>query len=326
MVRAARRRARQVPVPHRPDHPGALAASWPSWRRWTTASRSSETRDVDLPLVAAHFFYYAGWADKLDHAGYGANPRPLGVAGQVIPWNFPLLMLAWKIAPALATGNTVVLKPAETTPLTRAVLRGHLPPGGPAQGRRQHPHRVRRRRAPRWSRTRTSTRSPSPAPPPSARRSPATVAGTRQEGHAGAGRQGREHRLRRRPDRPGRRGHRQRHLLQPGPGLLRGFAAAGPGVDPRRGAGLAQAPAVHAAPRRPAGQEHRHRRDQLRRAAGPDHRARRRRGEAEGAERWSPACELPSAGYWFAPTLFTERHPGAHRSPATRSSARCCPC
>ncbi|MEK9519029.1 aldehyde dehydrogenase family protein [Streptomyces sp. adm13(2018)] len=77
-----------------------------------------ETRDADLPLVAAHFFYYAGWADKLDHAGYGRNPRPLGVAGQVIPWNFPLLMLAWKIAPALATGNTVVLKPAETTPLT----------------------------------------------------------------------------------------------------------------------------------------------------------------------------------------------------------------
>ncbi|MBM4793894.1 aldehyde dehydrogenase family protein [Streptomyces sioyaensis] len=77
-----------------------------------------ESRDADLPLVAAHFFYYAGWADKLDHAGYGHNPRPLGVAGQVIPWNFPLLMLAWKIAPALATGNTVVLKPAETTPLS----------------------------------------------------------------------------------------------------------------------------------------------------------------------------------------------------------------
>jgi aldehyde dehydrogenase (NAD+) len=77
-----------------------------------------ESRDVDLPLVAAHFFYYAGWADKLAYAGLGADPRPLGVAGQVIPWNFPLLMLAWKIAPALAAGNTVVLKPAETTPLT----------------------------------------------------------------------------------------------------------------------------------------------------------------------------------------------------------------
>jgi aldehyde dehydrogenase (NAD+) len=77
-----------------------------------------ESRDVDIPLVAAHFFYYAGWADKLAHAGLGQNPQPLGVAGQIIPWNFPLLMLAWKIAPALACGNTVVLKPAETTPLT----------------------------------------------------------------------------------------------------------------------------------------------------------------------------------------------------------------
>lgn len=77
-----------------------------------------ESRDVDLPLVAAHFFYHAGWADKLDHAGFGPGPRPLGVAAQIIPWNFPLLMLAWKIAPALATGNTVVLKPAETTSLT----------------------------------------------------------------------------------------------------------------------------------------------------------------------------------------------------------------
>jgi acyl-CoA reductase-like NAD-dependent aldehyde dehydrogenase len=81
-----------------------------------------ESRDVDIPLAAAHFFYHAGWADKLDHAGLsdgaGQPPRPLGVVGQVIPWNFPLLMLSWKIAPALAAGNTVVLKPAETTPLT----------------------------------------------------------------------------------------------------------------------------------------------------------------------------------------------------------------
>ncbi|MFK4762263.1 aldehyde dehydrogenase family protein [Microbacterium sp. ZW T5_45] len=81
-----------------------------------------ESRDVDVPLVAAWFFYYAGWADKLDHAGLGANPRALGVAGQVIPWNFPLLMLAWKVAPALAAGNTVVLKPAETTPLTALIF------------------------------------------------------------------------------------------------------------------------------------------------------------------------------------------------------------
>ena len=77
-----------------------------------------ETRDVDIPLVANWFFYYAGWADKLDYAGLGPNPKPYGVAGQIIPWNFPLMMLAWKIAPALAAGNTVVLKPAESTPLT----------------------------------------------------------------------------------------------------------------------------------------------------------------------------------------------------------------
>lgn len=81
-----------------------------------------EARDIDVPLAAAHFFYYAGWADKLDYAFPNRNPMPLGVAGQIVPWNFPLLMVAWKIAPALATGNTVVLKPAETTPLTALKL------------------------------------------------------------------------------------------------------------------------------------------------------------------------------------------------------------
>jgi aldehyde dehydrogenase (NAD+) len=93
-----------------------------------------ESRDVDLPLAAAHFFYYAGWADKLEYAFPGRVPRPIGVAGQVIPWNFPMLMAAWKLAPALATGNTAVLKPAETTPLTALLLAeviqaAELPPG-----------------------------------------------------------------------------------------------------------------------------------------------------------------------------------------------------
>jgi NAD-dependent aldehyde dehydrogenases len=93
-----------------------------------------ESRDVDVPTAAAHFFYYAGWADKLEFAGLGPAPRPLGVAAQVIPWNFPLLMLAWKVAPALAAGNTVVLKPAETTPLTALLFadllrQAELPPG-----------------------------------------------------------------------------------------------------------------------------------------------------------------------------------------------------
>jgi aldehyde dehydrogenase (NAD+) len=93
-----------------------------------------ESRDVDIPLAAAHFFYHAGWADKLDYAFHGRKVRPLGVAGQIIPWNFPLLMAAWKVAPALACGNTVVLKPAETTPLTALMLgkiieEAELPPG-----------------------------------------------------------------------------------------------------------------------------------------------------------------------------------------------------
>ena len=93
-----------------------------------------ESRDIDLPLAAAHFFYYAGWADKLDYAFPGRTARPIGVAGQVIPWNFPMLMAAWKLAPALATGNTTVLKPAETTPLTALLLAeviqaAELPPG-----------------------------------------------------------------------------------------------------------------------------------------------------------------------------------------------------
>ena len=141
-----------------------------------------ESRDVDIPLAAAHFFYYAGWADKLEHAGFGPRPRPIGVAGQVIPWNFPLLMAAWKIAPALATGNTVVLKPAETTPLTALTLaeiiaEADLPAGAVnilAGGR------LDRRRP--SSTTPASTRSRSPARPRSARpsngRSPAPASGS----------------------------------------------------------------------------------------------------------------------------------------------------
>ena len=133
-----------------------------------------ESRDVDLPLAAAHFFYYAGWADKLEYAFPDRKPQPLGVAGQIIPWNFPLLMLAWKIAPALAAGNTVVLKPAETTPLTALIFadicrQAELPPGvvnivtGDGRDRRRAS-----------SSTPASTRSPSRARPRSARRSSAS--------------------------------------------------------------------------------------------------------------------------------------------------------
>jgi len=104
------------------------------WERLDTGTPTRVARDVDVPLAAAHFFYYAGWADKLDYAGFGPDPRPLGVAGQVIPWNFPLMMAAWKLAPALAAGNTCVLKPASTTPLSALLLaeiiqQADLPPG-----------------------------------------------------------------------------------------------------------------------------------------------------------------------------------------------------
>ena len=194
--RAGAERAREVSLPHRAGPAGALARVRGAR---VTRRRQADPRvaDVDLPLSAAHFFYYAGWADKLEYAFPNRRPKPIGVAGQIIPWNFPLLMLSWKIAPALAAGNTVVLKPAETTPLTALlfadVLRqAELPPGwstsSPATGAR----------APSSCSTWTSTRSRSQARPRSARRSCARR-GNREEADARARRQGGQHHLRRRP-------------------------------------------------------------------------------------------------------------------------------
>ena len=228
-----------------------------------------ESRDVDLPLAAAHFFYYAGWADKLEYAFPGRRPRPLGVAAQIVPWNFPLLMLAWKIAPALACGNTVVLKPAETTPLTALLFadvcrQAEVPPG--------------------------------------------VVNIVTGDGSTGAHlvaaplrRQGRVHGLdRSREGDPARaRGHGHELTLELGgkaanivfddcaldqavEGIVNGIyfnqghvccaglAAARAGVDPRPLVREAEAPSRDAAPRRPARQEHRHRRDQLEGAARQD--------------------------------------------------------
>ena len=235
-----------------------------------------ESRDVDVPLAAAHFWYYAGWADKLEYAFPGRVAKPLGVAAQIIPWNFPLLMLAWKVAPALAAGNTVVLKPASTTPLSALLFadvcrQADLPPGvvnivpGPGEvgmaprhepGRRQgRVHGLdRHRQEDREGRRRHE-----------------------QGADARARRQGREHRLRRRAARPGGRGDRQRHLLQPGRGLLRRVAAARPGVDRRAAHREAEGPPGDDPRRRPAGQEHRRRGDQLEAAAREDHGARRGR-------------------------------------------------
>jgi hypothetical protein len=191
-----------------------------------------ETRDFDVPMAAAHFFYHAGWADKLEYVAPGRRVAPLGVVGQVIPWNFPLLMLAWKIAPALAMGNCVVIKPAK-------------PPASPRSSwRRFSRTRACRRRGQHHHRPRRHRRGHDAHPIRGQDRVHRLDRG-RQDHHAlarrhgqedddGARRQGGEHRVRRRADRPGRRGHRQRHLLQPGPRLLRRLAPARAGAGGRK--------------------------------------------------------------------------------------------
>ncbi|GAA4663140.1 aldehyde dehydrogenase family protein [Streptomyces chumphonensis] len=262
-----------------------------------------ETRDVDLPQVAAHFFYYAGWADKLAHAGYGPSPRPLGVAGQVIPWNFPLLMLAWKIAPALATGNTVVLKPAETTPLSALFFadvcrRAGLPKGvvnivtgdgrtGAALVAHPDVNKV------------AFTGSTGVG-----KQIARTVAGTSKKLTLELGGKGANIVFDDAPVDQAVEGivngifFNQGQVCCAGSRLLvqesvrdevldalkrrLGTLRLGDPLDKNTDIG-----AINSA-------------EQLARIT-----ALAETGEAEGAERWSPACELPSSGYWFAPTLFT---------------------
>ncbi|MFH8768064.1 MULTISPECIES: aldehyde dehydrogenase family protein [unclassified Streptomyces] len=262
-----------------------------------------ETRDADLPLVAAHFFYYAGWADKLDHAGFGANPRPLGVAGQVIPWNFPLLMLAWKIAPALATGNTVVLKPAETTPLSALffadicrqaglpkgvvnILPGYGDAGAALVG---HPDV-----------NKVAFTGSTAVGKEIAR----TVAGTKKKLTLELGGKGANIVFDDAPIDQAVEGivtgifFNQGQVCCAGSRLLvqesiqdelldslkrrLSTLRLGDPLDKNTDIG-----AINSA-------------EQLSRITSLVE-----QGEAEGAERWSPACELPASGYWFAPTLFT---------------------
>ena len=207
-----------------------------------------ESRDVDIPLAAAHFFYYAGWADKLEHAGFGPEPRPIGVAGQVIPWNFPLLMAAWKLAPALAAGNTCVLKPAETTPLTALLLaqvcqQAGLPPGvvnvltGAGETGAAlvgHPG------VDKIAFTGSTEVGKEIA---------VAAAGTGKKLTLELGGKAANIVFDDAPGRAGRRGHRERHLFQPGPCLLRGLSPPRAGVGRRRGHGPAPAAADHAARR-----------------------------------------------------------------------------
>jgi aldehyde dehydrogenase (NAD+) len=263
-----------------------------------------ETRDVDLPLVAAHFFYYAGWADKLGYAVPGhPDPKPLGVAGQVIPWNFPLLMLAWKVAPALAAGNTVVLKPAETTPLSALFFadvcrqaglpRGvvNILPGYGDAGAALVAHDGVDKVAFTGSTEvgKAIARS---------------VAGTRKKVTLELGGKAANIVFDDAPVDQAVEGivngifFNQGHVCCAGSRLLVQESVRDELLDAlkRRMATLrvgdpldknTDVGAINSA-------------EQLARITELA-----QAGEAEGAERWSPACELPSSGYWFAPTLFT---------------------
>ena len=262
-----------------------------------------ESRDADLPLVAAHFFYYAGWADKLSYAGWGPDPKPLGVAGQVIPWNFPLLMLAWKVAPALACGNTVVLKPAETTPLSALFFadicrRAALPKGvvniltGDGSTGAElvaHP-----------GIDKVAFTGSTEVGKAIAR----TVAGTGKKLTLELGGKAANIVFDDAPVDQAVEGivngifFNQGHVCCAGSRLLVQESVADEVLDAlkRRMATLrvgdpldknTDIGAINSA-------------EQLARIT-----ALADSGEAEGAERWAPACELPSTGFWFAPTLFT---------------------
>ncbi|RHW28795.1 aldehyde dehydrogenase family protein [Nocardioides immobilis] len=262
-----------------------------------------ESRDVDVPIVAAHFFYHAGWADKLEHAGLGANPQPHGVAGQVIPWNFPLLMLAWKIAPALACGNTVVLKPAETTPLTALLFaeicqQADLPPGvvnivtgagGTGQALVSHPD------VDKVAFTGSTDVGKAIA---------RAIAGTDKKATLELGGKAANILFDDAPIDQAVEGivsgifFNQGHVCCAGSRLLlqesvadevmaklkrrMGTLRIGDPLDKNTDIG-----AINSA-------------EQLARI-----RALAEIGEDEGAERWSPPCELPSSGFWFPPTVFT---------------------
>ncbi len=262
-----------------------------------------ESRDVDVPIVAAHFFYYAGWADKLAYAGLGTDPKPLGVAGQVIPWNFPLLMLAWKVAPALACGNTVVLKPAETTPLTALLFaeicqQADLPPGvvnivtgagATGQAVVAHPD------VDKVAFTGSTEVGKAIA---------RTVAGTDKKVTLELGGKAANIVFDDAPIDQAVEGivsgifFNQGHVCCAGSRLLvqesvadevmerlkrrMGTLRVGDPLDKNTDIG-----AINSAEQL----------GRIRELAGI--------GEAEGAERWSPPCELPSSGYWFPPTVFT---------------------
>ncbi len=262
-----------------------------------------ESRDVDVPLAAAHFFYYAGWADKLEHAGFGAAPAPLGVAGQVIPWNFPLLMAAWKLAPALAAGNTCVLKPAETTPLTALALaevcqQAGLPPGvvNVLTGAGETGAALVAHPGVRKIAFTGSTEV--------GKQIAAGVAGTGKKLTLELGGKAANIVFDDAPLDQAVEGivagifFNQGHVCCAGSRLLVQESAADAVLDRLRrrlgtlrlGDPLDKNTDIGAI-------NSRQQLDKIRELADS--------GEAEGAERWSPPCQLPDRGFWFAPTIFT---------------------
>ncbi|KOG89275.1 aldehyde dehydrogenase family protein [Streptomyces varsoviensis] len=262
-----------------------------------------ESRDSDLPLVAAHFFYYAGWADKLPYAGFGADPRPLGVAGQVIPWNFPLLMLAWKIAPALAAGNTVVLKPAETTPLSALFFADICRQAGLPKGvvniitgdGSTGAELVTHPGVDKVAFTGSTEVGKAIA---------RTVAGTDKKLTLELGGKAANIVFDDAPVDQAVEGivngifFNQGHVCCAGSRLLVQESVADEILDAlkRRMSTLRVGDPLD-------------KNTDIGAINSPEQLARIREladaGEAEGAERWAPSCELPSTGYWFAPTLFT---------------------
>jgi aldehyde dehydrogenase (NAD+) len=269
-----------------------------------------ESRDVDIPMAAAHFFYYAGWADKLGFAGFGTDPQPLGVAAQVVPWNFPLLMAAWKLAPALAAGNTAVLKSAETTPLSALALadiiaQADLPPGvvnivngGPSTGEALVGHPGVDKVAFTGS---TSV----------GKQIARTVAGTPKRLTLELGGKAANIVFDDAPLEQAVEGivngifFNQGHVCCAGSRLLVQESIAEETLDALRRRLLhlklgdpldknTDIGAINSA-------------EQLKRITELTAVA-----ESEGATRWSPPCELPATGYWFAPTVLTDVTP-AHR-------------
>ena len=320
-------RAGQVPVPDRPDHPGARPR----------AGRAGDARQRQADQGVARRRHPAGRGALLllrrlgrqaaTTPGFGPDPRPLGVAGQVIPWNFPLLMLAWKIAPALAGGNTVVLKPAETTPLTALAFaeicqQADLPPGvvniitGAGETGRalvEHPGVDKVAFTGSTEVGKADRRARSPAP--------------RKKAHPRARRQGRQHRLRRRA----RSTRRSRASSTASSSTRATSAAPAPGCWCRSRCADERAGRAAAADGARCGSATRWTRTptSARSTPPPSWSASASCptvGEAEGAERWSPPCELPDAGLLVRRRRSSPACPRRTASPARRSSGRCCRC